>query len=182
MITGKGFLSIVLAALAALVLPASALAASTYYATPNGSGNACTAAAPCKIEIAAEKGASGDNVVVGPGTYVLANSIDPLHAISLGGYLLPQGRYVLHQANVTDLNLFALYRNDMTGSPIALIRTTRVEQRPGEYPKDAKIRLDFDETSAVARPVLRGWSIPGEDAFEIIAVEAEDEGLQRAPR
>jgi hypothetical protein len=33
----------------------------------------------------------------------------------------------------------------------------------------------------VPHPVLRGWTIPGEDAFEIIAVEAEDEKLQRLP-
>ena len=118
----------------------------------------------------------------GPLQQKVSYTISVPHAIALGGYLLPQGRYVLHQASVTDLNLFALYRNDMTGSPIALIRTTRVEQRPGEYPKDAKLRLDFDESTAVARPVLRGWSIPGEDAFEIIAVEAEDEELQKAPR
>jgi hypothetical protein len=104
------------------------------------------------------------------------------HAIALGGYLLPPGRYVLYQANTTDLNLFALYRNDLTGSPIALIRTARVQPRSsGEFPKDTKIRLEFDEDSADARPVLRGWTVPGEDGFEVIAVDAEDDDLQRIP-
>jgi hypothetical protein len=103
------------------------------------------------------------------------------HAITIGGYVLPQGRYVLHQANVTDLNLFALYREDLTGTPVALIRTTRVRPRSGdELAKDTKIRLDFDESPGGARPVLRGWTIPGEDGFEIIAVDAEDD-LQRVP-
>ena len=105
------------------------------------------------------------------------------HAVAIGGYLLPPGRYVLHQANTTDLNLFALYRNDLTGSPIALIRTARVRPRSGgEVPNDTKIRLDFDEASADARPVLLGWTVPGEDGFEVIAVDAEDDDLQKIPK
>jgi hypothetical protein len=104
------------------------------------------------------------------------------HAIALGGYLLPPGRYVLYQTNTTDLNLFALYRNDLTGTPIALIRTTRVQPRSsGDFPNDTKIRLDFDEDSADAHPVLRGWTVPGDDGYEVIAVDAEDDDLQKIP-
>ena len=104
------------------------------------------------------------------------------HAITIGGYLLPPGRYVLYQTNTTDLGLFSLYRNDLTGTPIASIRTARVQTRSGgDFPDGAKIRLEFDEDSADARPVLLGWTIPGEDGFEVIGVDADGDSLQRLP-
>jgi hypothetical protein len=134
------------------------------------------------IVVALLAAAAATAVAQGPLQEKVHYTISVPHAIAVGGYLLPPGRYVLYQTNTTDLNLFALYRNDLTGSPIALIRTTRVQPRSGgDFPKDAKIRLDFDEDSADARPVLRGWTVPGDDGYEVIAVDAEDDDLERLP-
>lgn len=104
------------------------------------------------------------------------------HALEVGGYLLPPGKYVIHQVNTTDKTLFALYRDDMTGTPIATLRTTRQDYQSGNYPEDAKIRLEIEEVPARANPVLNGWSIPGQDGWKIIGVDADDdEYLKRLP-
>jgi hypothetical protein len=109
-------------------------------------------------------------------------TINVPQALEMSGYMLPAGKYLISQINTTDLNLFALYRGDDTKTPIASIRTTRVDYQPGEYPADAKIRLEIDETSADATPVLLGWSIQGQDGWKIIAVDADDDDfLKRVP-
>jgi hypothetical protein len=92
-------------------------------------------------------------------------------AVKMGDYMLPAGKYVLYQINGNDLNLFALYQNDMTHSPVAMIRTTRIEyQSSDEHPSKASMMLDIDESSSDAHPVLRGWNIPGDDGWEVISV------------
>ena len=92
-------------------------------------------------------------------------------AVRMGDYMLPAGRYVLYQINGNDLNLFALYKNDMTHSPVAMIRTTRIEyQRSDEQPSGTRVMLDIDDSSSDAHPVLRGWNIPGDDGWEVISV------------
>ena len=106
--------------------------------------------------------------------------INVSHELKLGEYVLPAGRYVLQQTSPTDQNLFALYRGDDTHSPLALIRTTRVDYQPGEYPQGTTVRLDVDETTDAARPVLRGWTVPGQDGWQIIAVDGKDSKLTRA--
>src|ERR1051325_1639882 len=85
------------------------------------------------------------------------------HALRMGDYVLPPGKYVLYQINQNDLNLFALYQEDLTHSPIAMIRTTRIEYRSPDYPSKTRMILDVDEASEDVHPVLRGWNIPGED-------------------
>lgn len=104
-------------------------------------------------------------------------TINVSHALRMGDYLLPPGQYVLYQVNQNDLNLFALYQDDMTHSPIAMIRTARVEYHSGQYPGKTKIMLDIDETSSEAHPVLQGWNIPGEDGWEIISVVSKNDGV-----
>jgi hypothetical protein len=91
-------------------------------------------------------------------------------AVKMGGYVMPAGKYVLYQINGNDLNLFALYRNDMTHSPVAMIRTTRIDYQGQDYPSDTRIMVDIDESSGDTHPVLRGWNIPGDDGWEIISV------------
>ena len=109
-------------------------------------------------------------------------TINVPQGLEMSGYMLPAGKYLLSQVNTTDPNLFALYRGDDTNTPIATIRTTRVDYQPGEYPEGTKIRLEIDETSADATPVLRGWTVPGQDGWQIIAVDADDdEFLKRLP-
>jgi hypothetical protein len=104
-------------------------------------------------------------------------SINVSHALRMGDYMLPAGKYVLFQVDQNDLNLFALYQNDMTRSPIAMIRTTRIEYLPGDTPSHTKMMLDIDESSADVHPVLRGWNIPGMDGWEIISVVSKSNGI-----
>lgn len=85
MAAGTRFLTFAAAMAASTVLATPAIAASTYYASPTGTGTECSQAAPCRIETAATKGVNGDSVVVAPGTYPLAETLAPSHAISFGG-------------------------------------------------------------------------------------------------
>jgi hypothetical protein len=85
-----------------------------------------------------------------------------------GGTVLPAGDYVLYQISSNDLNLFALYRNDMTHPPLAMIRTTRIDYSAGRYPSHTRLLMDTDEASAQLYPILEGFNIPGEDGWEMI--------------
>lgn len=107
-------------------------------------------------------------------------TITTQHALRMGDYMLPAGTYVLQQVNVTDLNRFALYRGDMDDEPIAIIHTTRVDYKTGEYREKAGIALTIDEGRAGAPPMLRGWVVPGEDGWQVLSVDADDDILVRA--
>ena len=104
-------------------------------------------------------------------------TINVSHALRMGDYMLPPGKYVLYQVSENDVNLFALYQDEMTHSPIAMIRTTRIEYHSGQYPGKTKLMLDINETSGDAHPVLQGWNIPGEDGWEIISVVSKSDGV-----
>jgi hypothetical protein len=69
------------------VLAPSASAAGPYFASPSGSGSACTEAAPCSLSEAVSKANSGEKVVLTPGTYTLSTSLLISKAIDLGGQL-----------------------------------------------------------------------------------------------
>jgi hypothetical protein len=68
---GVRLVASVFAAAAVLLSPASA--AAVRYASPAGSGTACTQASPCNIQTAVEDAAvvDGDEIVLGAGTYLL---------------------------------------------------------------------------------------------------------------
>ncbi|HST20103.1 MAG TPA: hypothetical protein VLR90_03240 [Blastocatellia bacterium] len=102
-------------------------------------------------------------------------TINVSHTMRMGDYLMSPGRYVLYQISQNDLTLFALYRNDTTHSPVAMIRTTRIEYQSGDYPSKTNMILDIDESSSDLHPVIRGWNIPGEDGWEIVSVVAKDD-------
>jgi hypothetical protein len=104
-------------------------------------------------------------------------TISAPYTLRMGDYLLPPGKYVLYQISRFDTDLFALYRNDMTDSPIAMIRTTRIDYHDNKYPSKTKMLLDIDESSGDLHPVLKGWTIPGDDGWEIISVVAKDHGV-----
>lgn len=101
-------------------------------------------------------------------------SINVQYSLQMGEYTLSPGQYVLYQVSATDPNIFGLFPNDLTHSPVAMIHTTRISYVNGRYPQKTKIMLDVDESGNVAQPVLRGWTIPGEDGWEIISVVAKD--------
>ena len=99
------------------------------------------------------------------------------HALKMGDYMLPAGKYVIYQINENDTNLFALYPEELTNSPVAMIRTTRIEYPNRDYPSRTGLFLDIDESSRDSHPVLKGWNIPGEDGWEIISVVSKRDGV-----
>ena len=103
--------------------------------------------------------------------------INVRHALKMGDYMLPPGRYVIYQITQNDLNLFGLYQEDLTREPIAMIRTVRIEQPMNDTPDETKLVLDMDESGNIANPVLRGWHIPGMDGWEIISVVSKDDSV-----
>jgi hypothetical protein len=54
---------------------ASSASATTYYATPTGSGSACSQAEPCDLPTAVGVAVTGDLVSVGSGSYTLADTL-----------------------------------------------------------------------------------------------------------
>jgi hypothetical protein len=63
------------AALLAVSTPASASAAARF-ASPTGTGTACTQAAPCDLVTAVNSAQSGDDVTIEPGSYSVTNTLD----------------------------------------------------------------------------------------------------------
>jgi hypothetical protein len=68
-------LAVATATAAGVVVAGPAEAATVRYAAPAGSGTACTAAAPCAVTQAVGGAASGDEVVLTPGSY---NAMGPI--------------------------------------------------------------------------------------------------------
>ena len=85
-----------------------------------------------------------------------------------GGTVLPAGEYVLFQINSNDPQLFALYRDNLTHPPVAMIRTTRIDYSSGRYPSHTRLLMDTDESSPQLYPILEGFNIPGDDGWEVI--------------
>ena len=106
-------------------------------------------------------------------------AINVSHAVKMGDYVLPAGNYVLRQVMQNDLNLFALHPEDLTNEPIAMIRTTRVDFQSSGYPNNTKIVLTIDEERQGRDnlPVLKGWTIPGMDGWEVIGVVEKKKGV-----
>jgi len=91
--------------------------------------------------------------------------------------VLPPGNYVLFQTSTNDPQLFALYQDDMTHAPIAMIRTARIDYSAGRYPSKTRLLMDTDESWPQKYPVLEGWNIPGDDGWEVIGGVTRLRGL-----
>lgn len=94
-----------------------------------------------------------------------------------GEAVLPPGNYVLYQISASDPQLFALYQNDLTRSPIAMIRTTRIDYSANRYPSKTRLLMDTDESWPQRYPVLEGFNIPGEDGWEVISAVTRLRGV-----
>jgi hypothetical protein len=99
-------------------------------------------------------------------------TIDVPFLVETGNDLLAPGDYVLYQISQNSPNLFALYQEDMTNEPVAMIHTARVVYQSGEYPEETEIMLGKDDESECHNDYLRptGWMIPGMDGWEVISV------------
>lgn len=84
--------------------------------------------------------------------------------------VLPAGDYVLFQVDPRDRQLFVLYHEDMTHSPVATIRTVRIYHDLGRLPGKTKMIMDTDEGSPQNLAVLEGWNVPGDYGWEVITV------------
>ena len=97
------------------------------------------------------------------------------YAMSMGGYNLPPGHYVLYQDS-QNANLFRLYQQDMTREPVAVIYTVR-----GRYwadrPDSTRMKLEVDESSSDLRPVVRGFRVSSDDPWEVVSVKVKDSAL-----
>lgn len=93
-------------------------------------------------------------------------------ALQRGDRVLPAGNYVLYQFNLDNPNLFALYPEDMTHTPVAVIHTTRIDFSSRRYPEKTQILFNQDEEQMRRGviPTVKGWTIPGTDGWEIISV------------
>ena len=97
-----------------------------------------------------------------------------------GKAVLPPGNYVLYQINATNPNLFALYSEDMTHSPIAMIQTTRIDYNGGRYPSHTRLLMDTEESWPQKYPMLEGFNIPGEDGWALISSVTRWRGMNTA--
>src|SRR4051812_47920858 len=108
--TGKGYvyglLAIACLIVAAAVAPDASAAGKTYYASPTGSGAACSSAAPCKIEDAVGETADGDRVALAAGEYGLPfGGLTIENAIDFGG--APGAPAVLNTNETTALEVLS---------------------------------------------------------------------------
>jgi len=93
------------------------------------------------------------------------------YSLRMADYLLPAGHYVIYQVDDNNPNLFYLYKDNLTHSPIATINTVRKDYTDPYYPEHTKVEVRVQETRGQGmQPVLRGWDIPGEDGWRIISV------------
>jgi hypothetical protein len=106
-------------------------------------------------------------------------SINVAHAMRMGNYILPAGDYVLYQLNMNNPNLFGLYERDLTNEPVAILQTVRIDYSVRGYPEKTKMLINVDEESYGRNsvPVLRGWTIPGDDGWEIVSVVEKKRGI-----
>jgi hypothetical protein len=122
-------------------------------------------------------GLIGTGVAQGISHKELYFTVSVPYRLRMGNYLLPAGYYTLKQVSANDLNLFFLYQGDKRHSPIAAVRTVRVDNTVRGYSDDTDMTWKIDEESGTrVVPVISGWEIPGEDGWEIISVVPRGDG------
>ena len=98
------------------------------------------------------------------------------YRLSMQGYVLPAGNYILYQVNNNNPSVFALYQSDMTNSPIAMVQTTRVDYN-ARWPQKTKMHWVIDEAFSGAIPMITGWQVAGMDGWEILSVVPKGRGI-----
>lgn len=84
------------------------------------------------------------------------------------GLVLPAGNYVLFEIDAKEPHLFALYRDNMRHRPIAMIWTMRTNNI-ARVPSKSRIIMETDESSPQNYPLVEGWTVPGEDGWQVIS-------------
>jgi len=105
----------------------------------------------------------------GPIYKLVRFDINVPYELRMSNYILPEGHYVIRQMSANDINLFALYKDDMTHPPIAIFRTVRIPYNTmADTPRHTELLIRDDESGGV--PVVRGFTIPGDDGYQIVSV------------
>ena len=99
-------------------------------------------------------------------------TINSPYQLRKSAVVFPAGKYILSQVSENDRDLFALYKDDLRHSPVALIKTTRIWYLTNNYPTKTKIVLDTNEPRPNSFPVVEGWTIPATEGWEVIGVVA----------
>jgi len=85
-------------------MASSAAAATQRYASPTGSGTACTAAAPCSVAQSIGGAVAGDEVIISPGDYSLTATVfDPAEITIHGVAGMPRPRLMFSGPNQSGL-------------------------------------------------------------------------------
>jgi hypothetical protein len=103
------------------------------------------------------------------------------YRLSMQGYVLPAGNYILYQINTGNPSLFALYQGDMTSSPIAMVQTTRIDYHT-RWPLKTKMHWQLEQAYDRSIPTITGWQVAGTDGWEIIAVVPRGRGINLLTR
>jgi hypothetical protein len=107
----------------------------------------------------------------GPLRKIIHFSINVNYALRNSELVLPPGDYTLYQINQNDTSLFALFQgHSRKRSPLAMIKTVRIEYRASSYPEDTTLLYNLIASRSEPLPVVRGWTLPGESGWEIISV------------
>ena len=105
-----------------LAIAPSASAAVQRYATPNGSGTACTSASPCSLAQAVNGAGVGAEVIVGPGDYAVTETLQTVGGNAIHGVAgQPRPRLLFSGANQWGIRV--------TGN--SSLRWVEVDQAPG---------------------------------------------------
>lgn len=112
----------------------------------------------------------------GPLRKVIHFSINVNYAFTNSDLILPPGDYTLHQINQDDTSIFALYEgHNRKRSPLAMIKTVRIEYRASKYPEDTALLYNLMAARSEPLPVVHGWTLPGELGWEIISIVSKSD-------
>jgi hypothetical protein len=97
------------------------------------------------------------------------------YEMEMAGYSLRAGHYILLQDSQNP-NMFRLYQHDQAREPVAVIYTVR-----GRYytvhQGGTRFGLDVDESSSDNLPVVRAFTVPYDDPWEVVSVKVKNHSL-----
>src|SRR5262249_44116045 len=142
-------LMLVGAGLAAAAIGSSpASAAAQRYASPSGSGTACTAAAPCALTQAITGASSGDEVIVEPGDYPLTASLSSPLLITIHGVAgEPRPRLLFSGGGQTGLKM-------EIGSTLRYVEVDQAVDAQALYAKNATVDQVIAKASGAAATAM----------------------------
>ena len=124
---------------------------------------------------------AGTSFAQGPVQKEVVLTVNVPYQLRMGDYLLSAGTYTFYQVSQNDPNLFYLFRGVMrTHSPIASIRTARVEHAMDSYHGKTAMRWQLDEEANAEWPSRYRLGYSGEKAGKSsVVVNAR---IRRLPR